>query len=129
VAALERLALDSAVLDGELIAQDGRQSDFGVLQATLSGQQHAPLSYVLFDVLHVDGVDLDRVALLERKRLLEGLLEPPVRHLAYSSHIPGDGEAALRLAEQQQFEGIISKRGDRPHHAGRSDEWRKTKRV
>src|SRR5690606_24670076 len=71
VAALERLALDSAVLDGELIAQDGRQSDFGVLQATLSGQQHAPLSYVLFDVLHVDGVALDRVALLERKRLLE----------------------------------------------------------
>src|SRR5690606_36475472 len=44
-------------------------------------------------------------------------------------HIPGDGAAAYALAGDQAYEGIISKRGDRPHHAGRSDEWRKTKRL
>jgi bifunctional non-homologous end joining protein LigD len=129
IAAIERLGLHSAALDGELVAQDGRQSDFGLLQATLSGEKHAPLAYVIFDVLHVDGIGLERVDLAARKGLLEDLLKTPVRHLAYSSHIAGDGGMALKLAEEQHFEGIISKRGDRPHRAGRSDEWRKTKRV
>src|SRR5690606_10575605 len=49
--------------------------------------------------------------------------------LAYSSHIQGDGDAAYRMAGEQDFEGIISKRADRPHVAGRSDDWRKTKQL
>jgi bifunctional non-homologous end joining protein LigD len=62
--------------------------------------------------------------------LLESLLATPVPHLSFSSHVPGDeGAAAFALAAEEQFEGIISKRADRPYVHGRSDDWRKTKRL
>ena len=55
----------------------------------------------------------------------------PIRraHLAFSTHIDGDGDAAYALASEQQFEGIISKRADQPYHPGRGDDWRKTKHL
>ncbi|UHQ18740.1 DNA ligase D [Lysobacter sp. KIS68-7] len=128
-AALEQLGVQRAAFDGELIAGRGTQEDFNLLQATLSGETHGALTYVVFDLLHVDGIDLRNVPLVERKALLQELLATPTSHLAYSSHVPGDeGDAAFALASDEKFEGIISKRGDRPYHAGRSDDWRKTKR-
>jgi bifunctional non-homologous end joining protein LigD len=129
VAALEALGLKHATLDGELIAGNGAQHDFGKLQATLSGEQQAPLRYVLFDLLHLDGVAIDRAPLLARKELLARVLEGASPHLAYSSHWSGDGERALAAAAQAEFEGIISKRADQPYHGGRGDDWRKTKQV
>jgi bifunctional non-homologous end joining protein LigD len=128
-AAIEALKLGSAALDGELIAGQGTRADFNLLQATLSGERTGALTLVLFDLLHLDGIDIARAPLLDRKTLLEAVLDPPPPHLAYSSHIRGDGSEAYRLASDREFEGIISKRADRPHHAGRSDEWRKTKHL
>ena len=128
-AALEALGLDSGALDGELIAGKGTQADFNLLQGTLSGEQQGMLSFVLFDLLHINGVDIDKAPLVERKALLEELLDKPPRHLAYSSHIPADGDAAYQLAADQKFEGIISKRANATYHPGRGDDWRKTKRL
>ncbi len=129
VAALEQLGLHEAHLDGELIALKGTQADFSTLQATLSGKRAAALSYVLFDVLYIDGMSLQSCALRDRKMLLAQLLAKPPRHLALSSHIDGDGEEAFRLATMQGFEGILSKRADLPYHAGRSSDWRKSKQL
>jgi len=129
VAAIERLGLRSAAFDGELIAGAGGQKDFGLLQATLSGERQAALSYVIFDVLHLDGYAIDRVPLQDRKALLAELLKQPIPHLAYSSHIVGDGAAALDLALGRSFEGILSKRADRGYQPGRNDDWRKIKSV
>lgn len=126
--AIELLGLKSAALDGELIAGSGSQADFNLLQATLSGEQQGSLSYVLFDLLHINGVAIDAAPLVERKALLAELLAEPVRHLAFSSHVPGAGAEACALACEQRFEGIISKRADQPYHPGRSDQWRKVKR-
>jgi bifunctional non-homologous end joining protein LigD len=128
-AAIEALKLTNAALDGELIAGQGTKADFNLLQATLSGEKMGGLSFVLFDLLHLDGVDLSNVQLVDRKGLLEEVLGNPPPHLAFSSHIPSDGAEAYRLASERGFEGIISKRGDRAHHPGRSDEWRKTKNL
>ena len=127
--AVEALGLTSAALDGELIAGGGTKDDFNLLQATLSGERQERLSYVLFDVLNLDGVNVTRAPLLERKALLRELLEGVDGHLSFSAHVPGDGEDAYRLAGEHGFEGIISKRGDRPYQHGRSDDWRKTKQM
>lgn len=126
--ALSALALRSAVLDGELVAAGGARADFNRLQATLAGREQAPLSLVLFDLLHVDGIDLGAVPLGRRKTLLAELLgtKPPA-HLAYSSHLVGGGAQALALARENGFEGVICKRGDGPYRPGRSDDWRKVK--
>ncbi|RPE79778.1 DNA ligase D [Vulcaniibacterium tengchongense] len=128
-ASLERLGVRQAALDGELIAGAGGQADFGLLQATLAGEKSAALTYVLFDLLHLEGVDLSRVAQVERKALLEALLQRPPPHLAYSSHSVGNGEAAFALAHERGWEGIVSKRASAPYRGGRGDDWRKTKRL
>lgn len=129
-AAIEALGLSSLALDGELIAGQGRKQDFNLLQATLSGEQPGRLVLTLFDLLHVDGIDISAAPLVQRKALLQQLLDNQrSAHLAFSSHIEGDGEAAFRLAGEQHFEGIISKRRDRPYHPGRNDDWRKTKQL
>lgn len=127
--ALEGLRLESAALDGELIAGSGTKEDFNLLQATLSGERQGQLTVVLFDVLHLDGIEVANAPLLERKALLQELLKGAPPHLAFSSHVEADGEAAFRLAAEQHFEGVISKRADRAYHPGRSEDWRKTKQL
>lgn len=128
-AALEALGVASAALDGELIAGSGTKQDFNLLQGTLSGEKQGSLSLVLFDLLQLDGIDISEAPLHARKQLLQSLLQEPPAHLSYSSHIAGDGEQAFQLAVDRHFEGIISKRSDRPHQPGRSDDWRKTKSL
>ncbi|UXA53558.1 DNA ligase D [Xanthomonas prunicola] len=128
--AIQLLGLRSAQIDGELIAGRGTKEDFNLLQATLSGERQMPLALAVFDLLHVDGVDIREAPLRERKHLLQQVLEAtPNAHLAYSSHVEGDGTEAFRVAGEQRFEGIISKRADRPYRQGRSDDWRKTKQL
>jgi bifunctional non-homologous end joining protein LigD len=130
VQAIESLGLDSARLDGELIATDSRgRSDFNALQKTLSGEAQHPLVYVLFDLPFFEGYDLSRVPLVERKALLERMLGHGRRHLAYSSHTQGDGAEAMQRAIEFKLEGIVSKRVDSGYHAGRGGDWIKVKRL
>lgn len=87
--AIAALGLTSAAMDGELIAGAGTNEDFNLLQATLSGERQGVLTYALFDLLHLDGVDIADAPLLERKALLHSVLEGQGRPLAFSSHVQG----------------------------------------
>lgn len=128
--AVEALGLDSARLDGELIALDAEgRSDFNALQRTLSGEAQAPLVYMLFDIPYLQGYDLSRTALVERKALLERLLAHAPPHLSYSSHQVGHGDEVFAMAMEQKLEGIISKRAEGAYHSGRGDDWQKIKRL
>ncbi len=127
--AIAQLGLRDAVIDGELIAGRGGRSDFPLLQSTLSGDRHAPLVYVAFDLLQVDGISLARVALTERKALLSAILAAPGDHLAVSTHTTGDGGAAFDAAVREGFEGIVSKRGDAGYRAGRGKDWLKIRTL
>src|SRR5690606_40212274 len=68
--AIAALRLDSGAVDGELIAGSGSKEDFNLLQATLSGERQGTLALALFDLLHVNGVDIAAAPLVERKALL-----------------------------------------------------------
>ena len=130
VQSLRDLGLKSAQLDGELIALDATgRSDFNSLQQTLSGEAQLPLVYMLFDLPYLEGSDLSRVPLLERKALLAKLLAHAPPHLALSTHAVGNGAEAFQMALDQQLEGIISKRVDSTYHGGRGDDWLKIKRL
>jgi bifunctional non-homologous end joining protein LigD len=130
VQALELLGLQSAQLDGELVALDAQgRSDFNALQKTLSGEMQSPLVYMLFDLPYFEGHDLSRVSLLDRKDLLRQLTAHASRHLAFSTHAIGNGEQVFRMATEQQLEGIVSKRVQSAYHAGRGDDWIKVKRL
>jgi bifunctional non-homologous end joining protein LigD len=128
--AVQSLELNSARLDGELIALDADgQPDFNGLQRTLSGEANAPLAYMLFDLPYLEGWDLSRTPLIQRKAVLEALLEDPPAHLSYSSHVVGNGAQVFAAAAEQKLEGIISKRADSPYRGGRGDDWLKIKRL
>ena len=127
--ALAALGVRDLLVDGELIAGQGRREDFNLLQQVLSGERQGRLRLVLFDLLHLDGIDLSGAPLHERKQLLERLLRGAPDALAYSSHGMGDGAAALQAALEAGFEGLVSKRADAAYHPGRGDDWRKTKAL
>lgn len=130
VQAIDALGLDSARLDGELIALDSEgRSDFNALQRTLSGEAHVPLVYMVFDLPYLQGHDLSRVPLIERKALLARMLAHAPAHLNLSSHTVGHGDDVFAMSMAQKLEGIVAKRVDGGYRGGRGDDWQKIKRL
>jgi bifunctional non-homologous end joining protein LigD len=118
----------SAVMDGELIAVDRTgYSDFNALQKALSEKDARCLRYVVFDLLALDGHDLRDAPLVERKALLEKLLDGSDPRFFYSTHIVGRGPEIFDAARGRGMEGIISKRAQSRYVDGRSDQWLKVK--
>ena len=129
-AALARLKVRSALLDGEVVnrSPEGDMSFHGLQQALSTGdQQH--LHYYVFDVLFLDGEDLRMRPLLERKAALQRLLRRAPSHVHYSEHFAAPGKEVLAHACEVALEGIVSKRADRPYHSGRDLDWIKSKCV
>ncbi|HET7569932.1 MAG TPA: DNA ligase D [Gammaproteobacteria bacterium] len=129
--ALAKLQVDSALLDGELVSLDAAGvSRFGALQEAISERRTDALVYFVFDLLYLDGYDLKKVILRDRKRLLAELLgsDPPAL-IRYTDHVAGNGPAFFEKACESGLEGIVSKRVDSPYSGGRSKQWRKTKCV
>src|SRR6185295_2363825 len=92
-AAVAKLPMRSGILDGEVVAlrPDGK-SDFQVLQNALKGQTAANLVYFVFDLPFYDGKDLRPLPLVERKRVLAGVIPHSRRgNLRLSAHFVGDG--------------------------------------
>ena len=131
VRALDDLPVESAVIDGELIATDAHgRSDFGLLQALLERGETGALRYVTFDLLYLDGVDLRGVGLLQRRTLLGQLIEAAAAPaLAFSEHVEGDAAAAFEASAGSGLEGIVCKRVDAPYRGGRGRAWLKLKHV
>ena len=132
-AALQKLSAKSAVLDMEAVVVDAEgKSSFQALQSALgsAGEPRKIMGYV-FDLLQLDGEDVTKLPLIERKEKLRGLLKRSNRQmtLRYSDHILGDGSKVFTRACEAGLEGIVSKRGDASYVAGRQNSWLKTKCV
>ncbi len=123
------------VLDGEIVAftQDGRPS-FGLLQQRMHvsapGERlraAVPVSYVIFDLLYLDGEDLTDLAYRERRARLESLALAAGPWQVPEAH-PGQGRALLEATQQRGLEGVVGKRLDSPYRPGaRNGAWLKFK--
>lgn len=133
------LAKRQLLLDGEIVAfADGRPSFAALQQRMHAGSPEAaqrlsvqvPATYLVFDVLHLDGRPLLDVPYGERRALLAALeLAGPTWH---TPPVFGDatGETVLRASQQQGLEGIVAKRLDSGYRPGaRSPDWRKIKHT
>jgi ATP-dependent DNA ligase len=119
----------SAIIDGELVVQDENGvSDFDSLRHAMAREPHR-LCYFAFDLLHLDGTDLRRRPIEERRAKLEALLGPndPDCPIQFSEAVQGSGAAVFAAAERMQLEGIVSKRVGTAYRSGRSPDWLKTK--
>lgn len=132
----EALPVTTALLDGELVATDeaGRPS-FGRLQQRMhianpaeAGRRAAevPVTYVVFDLLHLDGHDLTGLTLVDRRRLLDQVLEPGPSWRTSPLH--EDGAVLLAAAHDRGLEGVVAKRLDSVYEPGkRVRTWLKVK--
>lgn len=133
VAALKQLPCRQAVIDGEVVvpAADGSTS-FRRLQEHLSaqaGKNRGKVVYQVFDLLYLDGYNLEKVPLLARKTTLEELLEMIDNGdvVRYSDHVLGKGPRFFAQVCEMGLEGMISKRIDSPYKGGRQRSWQKAK--
>ena len=126
----------SAILDGEVVVLDeqGRPS-FSLMQQRTGIRAHGrqaashpelPILYYVFDLLYLDGYDLRRVGLDDRKRVLRQIL-PPGELVRFSDHHAGQGMALFQVAKQKGLEGIVAKKCNSCYEEKRSREWLKIK--
>ncbi len=128
--ALRELGLGSALIDGEIVVEDGAGlTSLNDLQADLKAGRQDRFRFFAFDLLYCEGFDLTGAALEDRKAILERLLAalPPASPIRYSEHLETDGPTVLAHSCRLGLEGIISKRRDLPHRPGRGDHWLKAK--
>jgi bifunctional non-homologous end joining protein LigD len=127
-----------AILDGEIVALDEKGvSRFQLLQPRL-GRKHSGeiarlaakshIAYYVFDLLYLDGFDLSRCKLIDRKELLEKTLKSS-KNVRFSDHIIGAGEALYKEVARIPLEGIVAKRTTSPYVQKRSRDWLKIKTV
>jgi len=82
-----------------------------------------------FDLLAVNGRDLRSQQLVKRQECLQILLERFGCSAISLSEPFEDGLALLRVAEQRDLEGVVSKRRDAPYRSGECRNWRKVKTI
>jgi bifunctional non-homologous end joining protein LigD len=112
VKAVEKIS-HNVVLDGEVVVMDSKgNTNFQALQ-NYKNSGKGKLTYVVFDLLNLNGQDLRDMPLTERKELLAEVikqLDDPA--VIYSTHILTDGEKLYEKARTKQWEGIIAKKTD-----------------
>jgi bifunctional non-homologous end joining protein LigD len=126
---------DTAIIDGEVVALDenGKPSfqhlqnftGFGTKPA-LKGVAPPPLNFFAFDLLYLNGYDLRKAALIDRRQLLASILMPS-EAVRYSDHFAGKGEELLQAVRAQGLEGIIAKQAQSRYESRRSNAWLKIK--
>lgn len=87
----------------------------------------SPLTYVLFDILALDGKDLRNLPLIQRKEILAQLIKEPLDHLLYSQHVIDQGKQLFAYAQKYHLEGIMGKKMDSSYHGYRNEDWIKIK--
>jgi bifunctional non-homologous end joining protein LigD len=131
--ALREQAVGDFIVDGEIVAFEGSETRFELLQQRIHVThpdarllRKVPVFYYIFDVLYADDQDVRPQPLRERKDVLHRVLSfrDPLR---FTEHRDTEGEAFYAEACQLGWEGLIAKRADAPYRAGRSRDWLKFK--
>ncbi|PJH89380.1 MULTISPECIES: DNA ligase D [Pseudomonas] len=127
--ALAELGLESAWLDGEMVvANDQGVPDFQALQNAFEAGSSGKIAYYLFDMPYLNGMDLRKVPVQERRTALAAVLEPNESPLLrFSDAFEETPEALLNSACQMQMEGLIGKRIGSAYVSRRSNDWIKLK--
>ncbi len=128
---LATLDAQDLIVDGEIVALDERgRSSFQLLQAYDLGSERPNIFFYVFDLLQLNGRDLRKLPLMERKDQLDKLLGKPPGVIRYSAALGNDAEPLLKQARELELEGLIGKKVDSLYESGsRSGSWVKLKLV
>ena len=131
-----RLVCVDAIVDGEIVAMSEGRPSFEKLQQRINLQnprdieraaKAIPVTYVVYDLLYLDGRTTMELPLARRKELLDELVVPSER-VQVSHCTEGAGEALFSFARGSKIEGIVAKKTSSLYRPGkRSREWLKIK--
>lgn len=123
--ALGKIVVGEAVIDGEIVALDKD----GVSRFQLLQNARGDLVFAAFDLLWLNGEDLRRRPIEERRDLLESLLSNVPASLRLSQRLDGTIADALDDAKARGLEGIVAKRKGSVYEGTRSRSWLKLKAL
>jgi bifunctional non-homologous end joining protein LigD len=111
----------SAIIDGEIVVPtaDGT-TDFSVLQNELKGTSNK-IVMVAFDLLYLNGQDIRKLPLLERKAILQKLIAKTAIQFSESFEI--GGREMFKHACKTGLEGVVSKVRDSRYPTDRTNDW------
>jgi len=103
--------VDPVYLDGEVVwVDDAVKTQFQGLQNVLTSGKNENIFFYVFDILHLDGQDLQPLPLLDRKKILLQLLKKTKsRRILFGEHWETRGSEILKASCKLGLEGIISK--------------------
>jgi bifunctional non-homologous end joining protein LigD len=115
------ISAGSAIIDGEVVvpAADGT-TDFSVLQNELKGRS-IRIVMIAFDLLYLNGYDIRKLPLIERKSLLKKLVDKT--EIQFSESFEVDGREMFKHACKTGLEGVVSKVRDSRYNSGRGNDW------
>lgn len=135
-ALLEAVKAETAILDGEIVAFDENgvpsfqllQNRTGFRRSAISKDKPHWLGFFAFDLLYLNGYDLRRCALIDRRQLLSSIVHPN-ETVRYSEHFTGKGDELLHAVREKGLEGIVAKQAQSRYESKRSTDWIKIKVV
>ena len=126
---------DTAIIDGEVVALDENgtpsfqrlqnMTGFGTKPA-VKGMAAPLLNFFAFDLIYLNGYDLRKAALIDRRNLLTSILLPS-DIVRYSEHFAGKGSELLQAVKAKGLEGIVAKQAQSRYESKRSGNWIKIK--
>ncbi|WP_375395052.1 DNA ligase D [uncultured Sphingomonas sp.] len=119
------LPVQSALIDGEIVAFKDGKPDFSTLKDAISNA--GDMTCFAFDLLSLDGEDLTGLPNVTRKDRLAVILPADHDRLKYAEHVIGSGEKLFEAMCREGLEGVVSKLADAPYRTGRTKAWLKTK--
>jgi len=133
----KKIRAKKAIIDGEVVVLNEKGiPDFGRLQNRFGVEDPKrvetarganPVTYVAFDLLHINGKDIIKDQLEIRKKTLHNLIEEGP-HLLYGDHVENHGVQYYSQALKLGFEGTVGKEKHSPYMLGtRSSFWIKSK--
>jgi bifunctional non-homologous end joining protein LigD len=130
-------AKERIILDGEIVVFVRGKPDFSKLasrehvgsklRAKMLSEKH-PATFVVFDILHLDGKDLVDLPLIERKQILDETVKESDR-LLKSVFVNEKGKQFFKQMKEKGLEGMVAKKINSRYVQQRSKDWLKLKTL
>jgi bifunctional non-homologous end joining protein LigD len=125
VAAITVLPVRSCLIDSEAVVCN--ENGLAVFDLICGHRHDAAAVFCAFDLIELNGKDLRRAPIEERKLILAKLLSHPHDGIAFNEHHTGDAAIFFKQACGLGCEGIVSKRLGSSYRSGGADCWVKVK--
>jgi bifunctional non-homologous end joining protein LigD len=137
--AVSSLPVDTAVLDGEVVALDeSGRAHFGLIQPRIhlsrakdiaEADRQIPVYFYAFDLLYLNGYNLMKFPLIERKAVLRKLIPDNAGWIRFADHVEETGVEFFKAVEKHGLEGVVAKQKNSEYQQGRSKYWQKIKTL